>query len=121
LIRQIDAKGAAMIELRQYERVGFLCKLELTAIPGGKPQPARSLDLSLGGVGVVTQSVYPIGQLLTVTFFLGDSICGEIQDPVVGRIVHFAADVDANRVGIHFLQPLTETEHRKLVNRLVNV
>ncbi len=108
-----------MKELRRYERVGFLCKLELTAIPGGIPQPANSLDLSLGGVGVITQSVFPIGQLVTATFFLSDSVRGEIQDPVVGRIVHFAADVDANRVGIEFLAPLTEKEHHRLVGRLL--
>ena len=109
-----------MQELRQYERVGFLCQLEIAPISGGKPHPARSLDLSLGGVGIITQSVYSIGQVVTVTFFLSDAERGAIQDPVVGRIAHFAADIDANRAGIQFLQPLTETEHQRLVSRLVN-
>jgi c-di-GMP-binding flagellar brake protein YcgR len=109
-----------MKELRQYERVGFLCKLEITPIPGAKPQPARSLDLSLGGVGAMTQAVFPVGQIVTVTFFLRDSVGGEVQDPVVGRVAHFGADEDANRVGIQFLQPLSDTEHERLVNRLVS-
>jgi c-di-GMP-binding flagellar brake protein YcgR len=108
-----------MQELRQYERVGFLCQLEITAIPDGTPQEARSIDLSLGGVGVVTPATFSVGQLVTVTFFLGDSTSNAVQDPVVGRIAHFAADVDSNRLGIQFLQPLREADHRRLVRRLI--
>jgi hypothetical protein len=108
-----------MKELRQYERIGFFCKLEVTAIPGGTPQPACAVDLSMGGVGIIMQAVFSVGQIVTVTFFLSDSVCGEVQDPVVGRVAHLQADTDANRVGIQFLQPLSETEHERLVKRLV--
>ena len=108
-----------MKELRKYERVRFLCRLEVAAIPDGEPRPASSVDLSLGGVGVVTQATFSVGQLVTVTFFLADSTSAGIQDPVVGRVAHFSADVNSNRVGIQFLQPLKEKEHERLVGRLI--
>jgi c-di-GMP-binding flagellar brake protein YcgR len=117
---QVEEKEATMKELRQYERVDFLCKLQLTEMPSGKPQAARSLDLSLGGVGILTQAAFPVGQIVTVTFFLNDSVRGVIQDPVVGRVTHFRADVEANRLGVQFLQPLNQSEHERLFNRLVS-
>lgn len=110
-----------MLELRRYERVAFPGKLELTAMPGGAPQPARSLDLSLGGVGAITQSVFPVGQLVTTTFFLKGASEEEVEDQVVGRIVHLSAAADANTVGIQFLYPLTEAEHPGLVCKLMSV
>ena len=109
-----------MNELRQYERVGFLCKLELSEMPGGAPQAARSVDLSFGGVGFVTQSPFSVGQLVTVTFYFKDVSQNEVRDQVVGRIVHFAADVDANRVGVEFLCPLAEAEHPLLAGKLLS-
>ena len=109
-----------MKELRQYERVGFLCKLELSELPDGEPQAARSVDLSFGGVGFVTQSAFSVGQLVTVTFYFKDVSHQEARDQVVGRIAHFSADVDANRVGVQFLRPLTEAEHPLLAAKLLN-
>jgi c-di-GMP-binding flagellar brake protein YcgR len=106
---------------RNYERVSFLCKLEVTALPGGVPQPTRSTDLSLGGVGAVTTSTFPVGQLVTVRFFYSDAAHGEANDKVLGRVVHFEADVDANKVGIQFLNPLSDAEHPQLVTRLASV
>jgi c-di-GMP-binding flagellar brake protein YcgR len=108
-----------MKELRRYGRVEFLCRLDIAALPDGVPQDARALDLSLGGVGLVTAAVFPVGQLVTVTFFLGDSNSYEFRDPVVGRVAHFAADVDSNRLGIQFLTPLADADHERLVRRLV--
>jgi hypothetical protein len=110
-----------MVELRRYERVGFLGKLELTATPGGLPQPARSLDLSLGGVGAITQSVFTVGEIVSVTFFLKDTVNCEAKDHVAGRVVHLAANVDANTIGIQFLSPLSEAEHPLLVRKLLSL
>ena len=39
----------------------------------------------------------------------------------MGRVVHFNANVDANHVGIEFLQPLTESEHPRLVGKLADL
>ena len=108
-----------MESLRRYERVSFMCKLELTDSSGGPAQPARALDLSLGGVGAVSQASFSVGEMLTVTFFLKDSTQNEIKDDVAGRVVRLTADVDANTMGIQFVNPLTEREHPRLVNKLL--
>jgi c-di-GMP-binding flagellar brake protein YcgR len=110
-----------MIEQRRYERVGFLAKIELSAATDGAVQAARSVDLSLGGVGAVTKSVFSPGQMVTVTFFLKDTKGGEVKDQVPGHIVRFHADVDTNVVGIQFLSPLSEAEHPALVGKLMRL
>jgi hypothetical protein len=108
-----------MLEMRRYERVSFLCQLELTALPGSVAHEARSLDLSLGGVGAITTKVYTIGQLVMVNFILNDSGLGKTTVQVLGRVAYLTADSDANRLGIQFLQSLTEAEHAPLVKKLL--
>lgn len=110
-----------MLQSRTSERVHFSCRLEVASATGGVPQPARAIDLSLGGVGAVTSAVFSPGQVVTVAFYRRDPTHGEIADRVIGRVAHFAADVDANKLGIQFLEPLKETEHPELVDRLVNL
>ncbi len=108
------------MELRHYERVGFLCQLELTPVPGGAPRPGRSLDLSLGGVGAVTQSSFQLGQMVNVAFCFKDSNQIQVRDEVAGRVVRLAADVDVNQIGVQFLSCLTEAEHPRLMRKLMN-
>jgi c-di-GMP-binding flagellar brake protein YcgR len=110
-----------MIEQRRYERVGFLARLELSAATGGAAQTARSVDLSLGGVGAVTKSVFSPGQMVTVTFFHKDAKGDEVEDRIPGHVVRFHADVDTNLVGVQFLSPLSEAEHPALVAKLVRL
>ncbi len=106
---------------RRFERVSFFCKLELTPLPHGAPAPAQATDLSLGGVGAVAQANLQVGQLTTVTFYFNDPAHGELQDQAVGRVVHFDADVDSNKIGIQFLSPLSEVEHPRLIDRLSRI
>ena len=108
-----------MERMRKYERVGFMCKLELTAVPGGTPEPARALDLSMGGVEVSTQAHFSVGEMVNVSFFLKDAAHGEVKDDVAGQVARLVADVDANVLGIQFLNPLTEAEHARLVAKLL--
>ena len=61
-----------MMDNRRFERVPFMCRLELATMPGGEPQAAHAVDLSVEGVGVTTQSGFPVGQLTTVTFYFND-------------------------------------------------
>ncbi len=108
-----------MSELRTYERVGFLCHLELVVLPDGVPQPASSLDLSMGGVGVITQAGFSVGQLVAVTFFLKGP--DEAKVRVTGRVARLAAGGDANVLGVQFLSPLTEAEFPRLVGKLLSL
>ena len=110
-----------MVELRRYERVQFLGRLELSAGSDGPKLEARSIDLGLGGVGAVTKAVLEVGQPITVTFFLRDARGGDVRDQVAGRVIHFRADFDVNTVGIEFLTPLSEAEHPRLVEKLMSL
>lgn len=110
-----------MSELRRYERVGFLCRLELAVLPDGVTQLASSLDLSMGGVGVITQAAFSVGQMVAVTFFLKSPNEDETKVRVIGRVVRLAADVDANVLGVQFLSPLTEAEFPRLVGKLLSL
>jgi c-di-GMP-binding flagellar brake protein YcgR len=110
-----------MIESRRYERVSFFCKLELASTSHGEHWPARALDLSLGGVGVVTDAYFEIGESVNVRFFLKDSRQEEATDEVMGRVARFAADQDANEIGIQFLEPLTDAAHPRLVRKLMSL
>lgn len=109
-----------MIERRRYGRVGFLCQVELSAFPDGPMLEGSSLDLSLGGVGVVTASALSVGQVVAVTFHLREDGL-DVQEKVIGRVANLKADVDANRIGLEFLEPLRETAQPVLVRRLVRV
>jgi c-di-GMP-binding flagellar brake protein YcgR len=114
-------KEKAMIKNRRYERVTFLCNVLVSGFPNGAATAARSLDISLGGVGIITQGTYEVGQLVTISFLLKDREKEVVVNEVAGRIVYFRADVDANRVGVEFLQPLHESKHPELMRRFLKI
>lgn len=107
------------MERRRYGRVPFLSRVALTPIPGGTRSEARTLDLSLGGVGVLTSGAYAVGQAVELVFFSRDSKGAEVGERVLGRVANFKADVDGNRIGIEFAAPLRETECPVLTQRLL--
>ena len=106
---------------RRYERVPFLCNVTVTVLPSGPPIAACSLDVSVGGVGLVTQGPFQPGQLVAISFFLKDAAQKQIVDRVTGRVIHLRADVDGNRVGVEFLEPIEESQHPELMRRLLKV
>ena len=110
-----------MIDRRRYERVPFFCQVGLAAGPAGRQEYGRSIDLSQGGVGVMTPASFAKGQLVTVTFFLRDGRQQEVRNQMVGRIVSLQADMDANRVGVEFLQPLDKAVCPELMRKLVTL
>ena len=108
-----------MMERRSYERVGFLCRVAVAVRPEAAPIEARSIDLSLGGVGLATSAALPVGQTVVLTFFLKGARQEEVRDQVQGRVVNLKADLDCNRVGVEFLEPLHESRHPALVRKLL--
>jgi len=106
---------------RRYERVSFLCKLEIQPLPAGPVLSARSLDLSLGGVGLLTKGVLPVGELISVSFFFKDSKQKDVVDSVMGKVVYVAADTEANRIGVEFVEPLREETHPQLSRKLMSL
>jgi c-di-GMP-binding flagellar brake protein YcgR len=109
----------AMNYQRRYERVPFLCNVTMAVLPGGTPLAACTLDLSVGGAGLIAQSPFQPGQLVAISFFLKDAGHKEVVDRITGRVVHLRADVDGNRVGVEFLEPLDEARHPELMSRLL--
>lgn len=107
------------MEKRRYERVDFFCRVLLAIQPDGPTVEANTLDVSLGGVGVMTGSVFEKGQLVTISFFLKDRSQKDITDNVMGRVANVRADYDITRVGVEFLEPLRESEHPVLVKKVV--
>jgi hypothetical protein len=103
----------------EYERVDFFCRLELTAIPSGITNPARSTNLSLAEAGIATKAVFHVGQLVLVTFFLKDPGQDETLQRVMSQVVDFAFEEDSNSMRVKFLQPLDESQ-RPLVDKLLS-
>ncbi len=110
-----------MIDRRRYERVQFLCEVELTALSNGSPVQARSLDISLGGVGLITQTSFEPGQIIALAFHLKDTRGREVVEKVVGKVVHLRADADGNRVGVEFLEPLHDSTQPRLMAKLEKI
>ena len=105
------------VELRRYERVPFFAEVTLRTAENARLLPARTIDLSLGGVGLVTTAALEPGAHVTVVFSISDAGAKRTVE-IIGRVVSLDADSDANRVGIEFLEPLSVSRAPELVNRL---
>jgi c-di-GMP-binding flagellar brake protein YcgR len=110
-----------MIERRRYERVPFLCEVTVTTLPGGTPVRARSLDISLGGLGLISPIAIEAGHLVELSFLVKDAARKEVREHVAGRVVNLRADIDGNRIGIEFFEPLSQAKNPVLVGKLLNI
>jgi c-di-GMP-binding flagellar brake protein YcgR len=109
------------MERRRYERAPFFADVTLRALPNGPSAAARTLDLSLGGVGLVSGAAFTPGQLVNVVFYLVDAAKRSVKVEVVGRVVNLNAETDANRIGVEFVDPLSASKTPELVNRLQKI
>ena len=106
---------------RRFERVEFFCEVSMTILPQGPTFWAHTFDVSLGGVGLVTQRGFQLGQAVALSFRVGQGTAKKLGKRITGRVMHLAADADANRVGIEFSQPLSESDHPELVRKLMSL
>jgi c-di-GMP-binding flagellar brake protein YcgR len=106
---------------RRYQRVPFLCPVELTALPEGKTSPARTLDVSLGGVGVLSQIGLEREHMVSVAFLLRNGQQGTVSESVLGRVAALRADDIGNVMGIEFIEPLTSAKHPALLRKLLSL
>ena len=106
---------------RRYERVPFFCDVSLSALPEGAAVVAHSFDISLGGVGIVTQTALEPGRMVAVAFSLRDKSGAKVVNQVNGRVARCDADSDTNRLGIEFLVPLAESTSPQLVQRIMKI
>jgi hypothetical protein len=97
-------------ESRAYQRVGFLCRVDLTD-DAGATTAASTVDISLGGVGVASSRFVEAGKVVTLAFHLRDRRGEPAVERVAGRVVHARADVDGHVLGVEFLEPLLRAEN----------
>jgi hypothetical protein len=109
------------MDRRRYERVPFHCRVTLTPAPQGRAVAGQAIDISLAGAGIMTPATFQTGQVVTVGFLLRDRRQREVVNEVVGRVVNFKADHDANRVGIEFLTLLSEGQQPELARRVLTL
>jgi c-di-GMP-binding flagellar brake protein YcgR len=94
------------VERRLYVRVPFLKPVRVWAPPEDRPVEARTLDISLGGVGITCRAAFRKGQVVIIGFRLTDPRLGTVEERVTGRVANLQADDDSNRVGIEFSEPI---------------
>jgi c-di-GMP-binding flagellar brake protein YcgR len=115
---RIRETGKSM-DRRRYERVPFNCRVTMVPASRGAAAPGQATDISLGGAGIMTAASFEKGQVVTVSFLMRDARQQEVINEVVGRVVNLRADYDANRVGVEFLEPLSEHRQPELTRRVL--
>jgi c-di-GMP-binding flagellar brake protein YcgR len=98
--------GPSGAERRSFVRVPFHKAVTVYEPPKGPRVEARTLDVSLGGVGLMCREALPRGRAVVVVFILNDPRLGAREEHVPGKVVHLAADVDSNRLGVEFDEPV---------------
>ncbi len=107
-----------MLEQRRYERVAFYCGVQLTLLPNGPTIPARSFDVSLGGLGLTAKVFLDCEQSVRVRLRLRNGANGWTEEAIEGRIAHCCADENGNRIGIQFTETIRESTHPALSHKL---
>lgn len=105
-------------ENRQFQRVSFACELTVTPMPSGKPQPATSVDISLGGVGFYSKFPLNKDQIIQIDFRLKDEDRSSVVERVQAKVVYARSYWEGTRVGVEFSKPLNEVNHPILIKRL---
>jgi hypothetical protein len=109
------------IEQRRYERVAFYCPVDLTVLPNGPAVPGRSFDISIGGVGIITQIALERGQSVSVRFHMHNGASESKDEDILGRVAYSRADEDGDRIGIEFLATVQEAAQPMLARKLNNL
>jgi hypothetical protein len=107
-----------MLEQRRYQRVAFYCGLQLTVLPNGPTIPARSFDLSVGGVGITSDLLLNRGQAVRIRFHLRNGSKEWTDEDILGRIAYACADESGNRMGIEFLETIQKSTKPALAHAL---
>jgi hypothetical protein len=102
---------------RVYQRASFLCRVTLSTGEGAAIE-ANSVDISLGGVGLVSPRLVPTGRAVTLEFHLRNKAGEPVIDKVGGRVVHVRSDIDGHVLGIEFHEPLRRLHNPDLARKV---
>lgn len=103
--------------LRHHDRVAFYAELRIKDLSSGRVYPARSFDLSRGGVGFYASTFLAVGTPIQVTILL--TVEGRDVAVALDAVVKHSAA--ASKGGIHggwFCRPLTPSEQPLLCQYL---
>lgn len=96
-------------ERRQFPRVSFRSRADMTSIPDGEAIDGSVLDIGLGGVRLVCSVPVVVGQVVSLTLsFTTDAGTEASEGPLLGRVISLAIDDDAAIVGVAFDRPLDD-------------
>jgi PilZ domain len=102
---------------RRFERAPFFVEVTLALPQGGHLVEARSVDISLGGVGLICPVPLAVGSVITLTFSVRGRT-GAVEECVVGRVASLRYDDDASLVGVEFVEPLKRESAPTLVREI---
>lgn len=109
------------VERRRYERIPFFCEASVTTLPDGPTFPARTVDVSLGGVGLVAGIALERGQIVSICFSFRDPDGAEKPERMIGRVAYLRVDTDANQIGVEFFELLNRASSPRLLSRILKV
>lgn len=103
---------------RGYERVSFFCRVTIARLPGGPPFEAQCVDINLGGAGISSRSLVPVGQFITISFHIRTAARKEVVEQVFGKVVRAASDIDGHYLGVAFDEPLRPSRNPELRRKI---
>ena len=104
---------------RKFERKRLVGDALVRPLPGGVPRPAQIFDLGQSGLALFLGQSLATGQLVEVTFRVGQPAVQAGLEKRVGNVVRSHANTEGNVVGIAFEQPLESGEMKVLEDNWV--
>jgi PilZ domain len=108
-------------DMRRYPRVPFDSKVLIRAVSSQPPVEARTVvieartvDLSLSGVGIIAPVAFRLGSWLTLGFELRDVNPTVVVERLSARVIFRRPGEGDDRLGMEFFEPL----HRSRTPRL---
>jgi hypothetical protein len=92
---------------RAFERVPFFADVLLTSPVGGHSVAARSVDISLGGVGLICPGALTPGEPVVLTFRLPTGTGVVAEERLLGRVAHVRSDEAGQVLVVEFSAPLS--------------
>jgi c-di-GMP-binding flagellar brake protein YcgR len=102
---------------RRFERVPFYTRVTVASNPEGTVREANSVDISLGGVGLICHEPLSVGSDVSLTFHLGSRPVPTLEE-VSGRVRAVRFDEDATLLGVEFADVLSRGSAPALVRAI---
>jgi c-di-GMP-binding flagellar brake protein YcgR len=109
---------AAPPDTRRCVRVPYFGKVTIVDPPNEAPIEARSIDISLNGVGLVSPKPLPVNTLVTLQFHLTNPNGTPTAEQVSGRVAYVRFESGTSVVGLEFLPVLDRLSPPVLVRAI---